>query len=164
MRGGSGPIPGRFHGFVTKHRRSKIIKTANGDRRVQDSNAYEVHTPTGGLASVPAVARKVSPSSGSENPSVSERPDSDSKDLPSGTKSNAGGYLRPVEQATGGGCRTKNKEGRKTGANAPGSPMEKNGRRLRETNRTVEVRYRSSARNQPTCRQAAVLMKPVAQR
>lgn len=52
------------HGFVTKHRRSKMIKTANGDRRVQDSNAYEVHLPTEGLASVPVVARKVSPSSG----------------------------------------------------------------------------------------------------
>lgn len=32
-------------GFVTKHRRSKKITTPQGARRVQDSNAYEVHLP-----------------------------------------------------------------------------------------------------------------------
>jgi hypothetical protein len=32
-------------GFVTKHRRSKKIGTPQGDRRVQDSNAYEIHMP-----------------------------------------------------------------------------------------------------------------------
>jgi hypothetical protein len=31
--------------FVTKHRRSKEITTAIGRRRVQDSNAYEIHLP-----------------------------------------------------------------------------------------------------------------------
>jgi hypothetical protein len=49
-------------GFVTKHRRSKMIGTAQGDRRVQDSNAYEVHMPN-------AV---VSQTSGSDNPAVSD--------------------------------------------------------------------------------------------
>jgi hypothetical protein len=51
------------HGFVTKHRRSKLIGTPQGDRRVQDSNAYEVHMPNAGLALVVA--------SGSDNPGVS---------------------------------------------------------------------------------------------
>ena len=32
-------------GFVTRHRRSKLIRTPQGERRVQDSNAYEVHMP-----------------------------------------------------------------------------------------------------------------------
>jgi hypothetical protein len=32
-------------GFVTRHRRSKLIRTPQGERRVQDSNAYEVHLP-----------------------------------------------------------------------------------------------------------------------
>jgi hypothetical protein len=37
-------------GFVTKHRRSKLIDTPDyGSRRVQDSNAYEVHMPQPGL-------------------------------------------------------------------------------------------------------------------
>jgi hypothetical protein len=31
--------------LVTKHRRSKVIGTPQGERRVQDSNAYEVHMP-----------------------------------------------------------------------------------------------------------------------
>src|SRR6516225_6225511 len=56
------------HGFVTKHRRSKLIGTPQGDRRVQDSNAYEVHMPETGLAVVPVVAR----ASGSDNSGVSE--------------------------------------------------------------------------------------------
>jgi hypothetical protein len=51
------------HGFVTKHRRSKLIGTPQGQRRVQDSNAYEVHMPNAGLALVVA--------SGSDNPPVS---------------------------------------------------------------------------------------------
>jgi hypothetical protein len=55
------------HGFVTKHRRSKMVGTPQGDRRVQDSNAYEVHMPDAGLATVPIVAV----ASGSEIPSVS---------------------------------------------------------------------------------------------
>jgi hypothetical protein len=61
------------HGFVTKHRRSKMIGTPQGDRRVQDSNAYEVHMPDAGLATVPIVA------SGSDNPSVSHLNQPDSK-------------------------------------------------------------------------------------
>jgi hypothetical protein len=56
------------HEFVTKHRRSKLISTPQGQRRVQDSNAYEVHMPQAGLALVPVVAAK---SSGSEKPDVS---------------------------------------------------------------------------------------------
>ena len=56
------------HGFVTKHRRSKIVGTAQGDRRRQDSNAYEVHMPNAGLAVVPLIAAQPS---GSENPAVS---------------------------------------------------------------------------------------------
>jgi hypothetical protein len=32
-------------GFVTKHRRSRLIRTSEGERRRQDSNAYEVHMP-----------------------------------------------------------------------------------------------------------------------
>lgn len=75
-----------LHGFVTKHRRSKFITTPMGKRRVQDSNAYEVHMPAAGLAIVPLITRQ---SSSSENPSVSalqqeikkdnlaERPESD---------------------------------------------------------------------------------------
>ena len=51
------------HEFVTKHRRSKLISTPQGQRRVQDSNAYEVHMPNAGLALVVA--------SGSDNPGVS---------------------------------------------------------------------------------------------
>jgi hypothetical protein len=31
--------------FVTKHRRSRLIRTPQGERRVQDSNCYEVHMP-----------------------------------------------------------------------------------------------------------------------
>ena len=55
------------HGFVTKHRRSKLIGTPQGQRRVQDSNAYEIHEPNAGLAVVPLVADKVT-ASGSDNP------------------------------------------------------------------------------------------------
>jgi hypothetical protein len=51
------------HGFVTKYRRSKLIGTPQGDRRVQDSNAYEVHMPNAGLALVVG--------SGSDNSGVS---------------------------------------------------------------------------------------------
>lgn len=47
-------------GFVTKHRRSKLIGTPQGTRRVQDSNAYEVHMPDAGLAIVPLVTAKAS--------------------------------------------------------------------------------------------------------
>jgi hypothetical protein len=57
-----------LHGFVTKHRRSKMVGTPQGDRRVQDSNAYEVHMPDAGLAVVPIVAV----ASGSDNPCVSD--------------------------------------------------------------------------------------------
>jgi hypothetical protein len=32
-------------GFVTRHRRSKLIRTPQGERRVQESNAYGVHLP-----------------------------------------------------------------------------------------------------------------------
>ena len=53
-------------GFVTKHRRSKLIGTPQGQRRVQDSNCYEVHMPSAGLATVPIVA-----ASGSDNSGVS---------------------------------------------------------------------------------------------
>jgi DNA-binding MarR family transcriptional regulator len=56
------------HGFVTKHRRSKLIGTPQGQRRVQDSNAYEVHMPEQGLAALPLVAAQPS---GSEKPVVS---------------------------------------------------------------------------------------------
>lgn len=56
------------HGFVTKHRRSKLIGTPQGDRRVQDSNAYEVHMPDHGLAKLVIIA---GPASGSDNPDVS---------------------------------------------------------------------------------------------
>jgi hypothetical protein len=56
------------HKFVTKHRRSKMISTPQGARRVQDSNAYEVHMPEEGLAALPLIS---SQSSGSENPDVS---------------------------------------------------------------------------------------------
>ena len=58
-------------GFVTKHRRSKLIGTPQGQRRVQDSNGYEVHMPNAGLAIVPLVADKVA-ASGSDNPDVSD--------------------------------------------------------------------------------------------
>jgi len=58
-------------GFVTKHRRSKMIGTPQGQRRVQDSNAYEIHEPNAGLAMVPLVADKVA-ASGSDNPNVSD--------------------------------------------------------------------------------------------
>jgi hypothetical protein len=54
-----------LHGFVTKHRRSKLIGTPQGQRRRQDSNAYEVHMPDAGLATVPLITAKAS---GSENP------------------------------------------------------------------------------------------------
>jgi hypothetical protein len=54
------------HGFVTKHRRSKLIGTPQGQRRVQDSNAYEVHMPEDGLATLPLVV-----ASESDNPPVS---------------------------------------------------------------------------------------------
>ena len=47
-----------------------MIGTPQGDRRVQDSNAYEVHMPNAGLAVVPLVADKVA-ASGSDNPDVS---------------------------------------------------------------------------------------------
>ena len=48
-------------GFVTKHRRSKLVTTAEGhQRRRQDSNAYEVHMPDTGLAIVPLVTAKAS--------------------------------------------------------------------------------------------------------
>jgi hypothetical protein len=56
-------------GFVTKHRRSKMIGTPQGERRVQDSNCYEVHMPDAGLVVVPLVADKVA-ASGSDNPGV----------------------------------------------------------------------------------------------
>jgi hypothetical protein len=56
------------HGFVTKHRRTKLISTPQGQRRVQDSNAYEVHMPQEGLAVLPIVAAK---SSGSDETNVS---------------------------------------------------------------------------------------------
>jgi len=32
-------------GFVTRHRRSKLVRTPKGERRVQDPNAYEVNCP-----------------------------------------------------------------------------------------------------------------------
>jgi hypothetical protein len=64
------------HGFVTKHRRSKMIGTPQGQRRVQDSNAYEIHEPNAGLAMVPLVADKVA-ASGSDNPDVSDLQDRD---------------------------------------------------------------------------------------
>ena len=40
-------LPGRLidEGFVTRHRRSKLVRTPQGERRVQDPNAYEVHMP-----------------------------------------------------------------------------------------------------------------------
>ena len=57
------------HGFVTKHRRSKLIGTPQGQRRVQDSNAYEVHMPGQGLALLPVIAARAS---GSDNPGVSD--------------------------------------------------------------------------------------------
>ena len=63
-------------GFVTKHRRSKMITTPQGARRVQDSNAYEVHMPDNGLAAVPLVADKAR-ASGSDNPGVSDLQDRD---------------------------------------------------------------------------------------
>jgi hypothetical protein len=59
-------------GFVTKHRRSKMIGTPQGERRVQDSNCYEVHMPDAGLVVVPLVADKVA-ASGSDNPGVGGR-------------------------------------------------------------------------------------------
>jgi hypothetical protein len=65
-------------GFVTKHRRSKLVGTPQGERRVQDSNAYEVHMPNAGLAVVPIGADKVGTAtagqaaSGSDNPGVSD--------------------------------------------------------------------------------------------
>jgi hypothetical protein len=63
-------------GFVTKHRRSKLIGTPQGKRRVQDSNAYEVHMPDAGLAIVPLVANKTGSNatrfSGSDNSGVSD--------------------------------------------------------------------------------------------
>jgi hypothetical protein len=62
------------HGFVTKHRRSKLVGTPQGERRVQDSNAYEVHMPDAGLAVVPLVADRTS---GSDNPGVSVLQDPD---------------------------------------------------------------------------------------
>jgi hypothetical protein len=66
-------------GFVTKHRRSKKIGTPQGERRVQDSNAYELHMPGQESAtSAPLIAR----ASGSENPSVPERSGQDSKTKP----------------------------------------------------------------------------------
>ena len=58
-------------GFVTKHRRSKLVGTPQGQRRVQDSNCYEVHLPNAGLAVAPIVADKVA-ASGSDNPGVSD--------------------------------------------------------------------------------------------
>jgi hypothetical protein len=64
-------------GFVTKHRRSKMVGTAQGDRRRQDSNAYEVHMPDTGLAVVLLVADQTS---GSENPGVSNLQYSFNKD------------------------------------------------------------------------------------
>jgi hypothetical protein len=57
------------HGFVTKHRRSKLVGTTQGNRRRQESNAYEVHMPNAGLAIVPIVAARAS---GSDNPAVSD--------------------------------------------------------------------------------------------
>lgn len=59
-------------GFVTKHRRSKLIGTPQGVRRVQDSNAYEVHMPEAGLAMVPLVADQAS---GSDIPAVPDLQD-----------------------------------------------------------------------------------------
>jgi hypothetical protein len=54
-------------GLVTKHRRSKRIGTPQGERRVQDSNAYEIHLPgRESASSAPLIAL----ASGSENPSV----------------------------------------------------------------------------------------------
>jgi hypothetical protein len=70
-------------GFVTKHRRSKLIGTPQGDRRVQDSNAYEVHMPEAGLATLPLVARASGSDSsgvsvstaGDQNETMAQRPD-----------------------------------------------------------------------------------------
>jgi hypothetical protein len=55
-------------GFVTKHRRSKIITTAQGPRRVQNSNAYEVHLPRSGIGAASIVSLGTSESN---NPVVS---------------------------------------------------------------------------------------------
>jgi hypothetical protein len=72
------------HGFVTKHRRSKLIGTPQGRRRVQDSNAYEVHMPETGLAMLPVVVAKASGSektdvsdlqTGDQNARLSQRPE-----------------------------------------------------------------------------------------
>ena len=65
-----------LHKFVTKHRRSKLIGTPQGDRRVQDSNAYEVHMPEAGLATLPLIMAQAS---GSDNPLVSSPQAADSE-------------------------------------------------------------------------------------
>jgi hypothetical protein len=97
------------HGFVTKHRRSKLVGTPQGERRVQDSNCYEVHMPNAGLATVPIVADKVGSAtagraaSGSENPDVSLAPEARfKKGRPcSAEKKRAGsGWLNPGEWPT----------------------------------------------------------------
>jgi hypothetical protein len=66
------------HGFVTKHRRSKLIGTSQGQRRVQDSNCYEVHLPNAGLALVVASGSDSSGVSVStsqvENANLAQRP------------------------------------------------------------------------------------------
>lgn len=67
-------------GFVTKHRRSKMITTEIGARRVQNSNAYEVHLPRQGVgaASIPQLCR----TSESNNSPVSvSRTDSKNREL-----------------------------------------------------------------------------------
>jgi DNA-binding transcriptional MocR family regulator len=55
-------------GFVTKHRRSKLIGTPMGQRRVQDSNAYEVHMPRAGVGAASIIDAAASES---DNPTVS---------------------------------------------------------------------------------------------
>lgn len=49
-------------GFVTKHRRSKVVQTELGRRRVQDSNAYEVHLPLPGVGAAAVLSFKSSES------------------------------------------------------------------------------------------------------
>jgi hypothetical protein len=64
--------------FVIKHRRSKLISTPQGDRRRQDSNAYEVHMPEEGVLPFIADAK----SSGSVNPFVSDLQPSHAQNAP----------------------------------------------------------------------------------
>jgi hypothetical protein len=55
-------------GFVTKHRRSKLVTVDGRDRRTQDNNAYEVHMP-GAESASSALLWPLD--RGSENPDVS---------------------------------------------------------------------------------------------